>query len=67
MIAENVLVVMVLGDDGSQAGTTSTGKIVQAKVLVLAVTNDQLDPILNLMAETKGSSMMWITLAPVKP
>jgi len=66
LIAENVLVVKVLGDDGSQAGTTSSGKIVQAKVLVLAVTKDQLDPILNLMAETKGPSMMWITLSPVK-
>lgn len=66
LIAENVLVVQVLGDDGSQAGTTSTGHLVQAHVLVLAVTNEQLDPILNLMAEIKGSAIMWVTLAPVK-
>ncbi len=44
LIAENVLVVMGLGDDGSQAGTNSTGKVVQARVLVLAVSKDQLDP-----------------------
>jgi Flp pilus assembly protein CpaB len=67
LIAENVLVVQVLGDDGSQAGTTSTGHLVQAHVLVLAVTKEQLDPILNLMAEVKGSAAMWITLAPIKP
>jgi hypothetical protein len=67
LVAENVLVAMALNDDGSQAGTTSTGKVVQTKVLVLAVTEAQVNPILNLMAEVKGGAFMWITLAPVKP
>jgi hypothetical protein len=66
LIAENVLVVQVLAGDSSQAGVNSAGKMVQASVLVLAVTQDQLDPILNLMAEIKGSAMMWITLAPAQ-
>ena len=39
LIAENIPVVMVLGDDGSPAGLTSAGHLVPAHVLVLAVTN----------------------------
>jgi hypothetical protein len=67
LIAENIPVVMVLGDDGSPAGLTSAGHLVPAHVLVLAVTPDELEAILNLMAETKQSAIMWITLAPVQP
>jgi Flp pilus assembly protein CpaB len=67
LIAENIPVVMVLGDDGSPAGLTSAGHLVPAHVLVLAVTKDELNAILNLMAETKSTAMMWITLAPVQP
>ncbi len=67
LIAENIPVVMVLGDDGSPAGLTSTGHLVPAHVLVLAVTPEELDAIMNLMAETKASAIMWITLAPVQP
>jgi Flp pilus assembly protein CpaB len=66
LIAENIPVVLVLGDDGSPAGLTSTGHLVAAHVLVLAVTKDQLDAILNLLAETKQSAIMWVTLAPVQ-
>jgi hypothetical protein len=65
LIAENIPVVMVLGDDGSPAGLTSAGHLVPAHVLVLAVTPAELDAILNLMAETKKDAVMWITLAPV--
>jgi hypothetical protein len=67
LIAENIPVVMVLGDDGSPAGLTSTGHLVPAHVLVLAVTPEELDAIMNLMAEAKASAIMWITLAPVQP
>jgi hypothetical protein len=67
LIAENIPVVMVLGDDGSPAGLTSAGHLVPAHVLVLAVTPDELNAILNLMAEANQSALMWITLAPVQP
>jgi hypothetical protein len=66
LIAKNIPVVMVLGDDGSPAGLTSTGHLTAAHVLVLAVSREELDAILNLMAETKQSAIMWITLAPVQ-
>jgi hypothetical protein len=66
LIAEDIPVVMVLGDDGSPAGLSSAGHLVAAHVLVLAVTPGELDAILNLMAEVKQSAVMWITLAPVK-
>jgi hypothetical protein len=66
LIAENIPVVMVLADDGSPAGVTSGGHLVAAHVLVLSVNPEELDAILNLMAEIKQSAIMWITLAPVQ-
>jgi hypothetical protein len=66
LIAENVPVVMVLGDDGSPAGLSETGHMVPAHVLILAVTDQERDAILNLMAELRSKAMMWITLAPVR-
>ena len=66
LIAGNVPVVMVLAGDGSAAGLTETGRTVSAQVLVLAVTSEQRDAILNLMAEINGGAMMWITLATVE-
>jgi hypothetical protein len=66
LIAEDIPVVMVLGDDGSPAGLTSTGHLVTAHVLVLAVNPEELDAILNLMAEIKQAAIMWVTLAPVR-
>jgi hypothetical protein len=65
LIAENIPVVMVLGDDGSPAGLTATGRITPAHVLVLAVTSEQRDAILNLMAEIKHTALMWVTLAAI--
>jgi hypothetical protein len=66
LIAGNVPVVMVLGADGGQAGLGQTGRMVPASVLVLAVTSEQRDAILNLMAEIKGRALMWVTLAPIE-
>jgi hypothetical protein len=66
LIAENVPVVMVLGDDGSPAGLTSGGHTVPAHVLVLAVTAEQRAAILNLLAEVESKAVMWITLAPIE-
>jgi hypothetical protein len=66
LIAEDIPVVMVLGDDSSPAGLTSTGHLVTAHVLVLAVNPEELDAILNLMAEIKQAAIMWVTLAPVR-
>jgi Flp pilus assembly protein CpaB len=65
LIAENIPVVMALGEDGAPVGVSSSGHPAVAHVLVLAVTKDELDAILNLMAETKQSAIMWVTLAPV--
>ena len=65
LIVENVPVVMVLGDDGSPAGMTGSGRMIPAHVLILAVTPEQRDALLNLMAEVKGKAMMWVTLAPI--
>jgi hypothetical protein len=65
LIAENVPVVMVLGDDGSPAGFTSGGRTIPAHVLVLAVTEEQRAAILNLLAEVESQAVMWITLAPI--
>ncbi|MBN1440558.1 MAG: hypothetical protein JW929_14215 [Anaerolineales bacterium] len=65
LIVENVPVVMVLGDDGSPAGMTSTGRMIPAHVLILAVTPEQRDALLNLMAEIRGHAVMWVTLAPI--
>ncbi len=65
LIAENIPVVMVLGDDGGPAGLSETGRIIPAHVLVLAVTREQRDAILNLMAEIQHRALMWITLAPI--
>jgi hypothetical protein len=65
LVAENIPVVMVLGDTGSAAGVSESGRNVVARVLILAVTDKQRDAILNLMAEINGGAMMWITLAPI--
>ena len=65
LIAENVEVVMVLGDDGSPAGMTGTGRMIPAHVLILAVTAEQRDAILNLMAEIHQKALMWVTLTPI--
>jgi hypothetical protein len=66
LIADNVPVVMVLGDDGSPAGLTSNGRTIPAHVLILAVTEEQRVAILNLLAEVESKAIMWITLAPVQ-
>jgi len=65
LIAANIPVVMVLGDDGSPAGLTSAGRTIPAHVLVLAVTEEQRAAILNLLAEVESKAVMWITLAPI--
>jgi hypothetical protein len=65
LIAENIPVVMVLGEGGGPAGLTETGRISPAHVLILAVTSEQRDAILNLMAEVQDRAIMWVTLAPI--
>jgi hypothetical protein len=65
LVAENIPVVMVLGDNGASAGQSESGRIVSARVLILSVTEQERDAILNLMAEINGGAMMWITLAPI--
>jgi hypothetical protein len=65
LIAENVPVVLVLGEDGSPAGLASGNRLISARVLVLAVTAEQRAAILNLMAEVESRAEMWITLAPI--
>jgi hypothetical protein len=65
LVAENIPVVMVLGDTGAAAGMSESGRSVVARVLILAVDDKQRDAILNLMAEINGGAMMWITLAPI--
>ncbi len=65
LIAENIPVVAVLGGDGSTAGVNADGRMVQAEVLILAVTPAERDAILRLMAEISGNAIMWITLAPM--
>jgi hypothetical protein len=65
LIAENIPVVMVLGEDGGPAGLSETGRVVPAHVLVLAVTPEQRDAILNLMAEVQDRALMWVTLTPI--
>jgi hypothetical protein len=66
LMAENVPVLSVLGNDGSLTGTGTSGRLVTPGILVLAVTADQRNNILKLIAETKQSALMWITLAPVE-
>jgi Flp pilus assembly protein CpaB len=58
-------VVMVLGDDGGPAGLTDTGRFIPAHILVLAVTQDQLGAILNLMSLLQHDGVMWVTLTPI--
>jgi Flp pilus assembly protein CpaB len=65
LVAENIPVVMVLGDDGGPAGLTDTGRFIPAHILVLAVTQDQLGAILNLMSLLQHDGVMWVTLTPI--
>lgn len=66
LVAEKVTVISVLGDDGSTVGLSESGRKVSPAILVLAVTAEQKDGILKLIAETEKSALMWITLAPVQ-
>jgi hypothetical protein len=66
LVAQQIPVLNVLGSDGSPVGTTDSNRKVTPGILVLAVTVDQRNEILKLIAETKQSALMWITLAPVE-
>lgn len=66
LVAEEVQVVNVLGRDGTTERVTEGGKSVPTEILVLAVTTDQRDAILKLLAETEQSAVMWVTLAPIE-
>jgi Flp pilus assembly protein CpaB len=65
LIAENIPVVLVLAGDGTPVDFSVSKSNGAAAILVLAVTPEQLESILNLIAETKASAMMWVTLAPL--
>jgi hypothetical protein len=65
LIAENIPVVMVLGDTARSSDSSEAGRVVTARTLILAVTNKQRDVILNLMGEISSGAIMWITLAPI--
>jgi hypothetical protein len=66
LIAENIPVVMVLGDTARSSASSAGGQVISAKILILAVTPAQRDAILNLMGEINAGAIMWITLAPIK-
>jgi hypothetical protein len=66
LIAEKVPVLSVLGGDGSPAGALVNGRKITPEILLLAVTAEQRQGILKLIAETEQSALMWITLAPVE-
>jgi len=67
LIAENIPVVMVIGDTTRSSGSSAGGQVVSVKTLILAVTAVQRDAILNLMGEINAGAIMWITLAPIQP
>ncbi|MFN2299375.1 MAG: hypothetical protein ACK2UB_11035 [Anaerolineales bacterium] len=66
LIAENIPVVKVLGDTARSSDSGDAGRVVTARVLILAVTGAERDAILNLMGEINGGAFMWITLAPIE-
>ncbi len=66
LVAENIPVVMVIGDTARSSSSTSGVQEVSARILVLAVTDAQRDAILTLMGEITSGAIMWVTLAPIE-
>jgi hypothetical protein len=67
LIAEEVTVVNVLGKGGASVTTSETQREVSTAILVLAVTAEQRDAILKLLADTEQGAIMWVSLAPITP
>jgi hypothetical protein len=65
LVAEEVLLTNVLGKGGAAEKASSTSREVVTAILVLAVTDEQRDAILKLLAETEQGAIMWISLAPI--
>ncbi|MBN2084853.1 MAG: hypothetical protein JW748_06470 [Anaerolineales bacterium] len=66
LVAENIPVVMVIGDSGRSSSSSSGVQEVSARILILAVTDGQRDAILTLMGELNSGAIMWVTLAPIE-
>ena len=66
LVAENIPVVMVIGDTARSSNSSGSGQEVSARILILAVTDAQRDAILTLMGELSSGAIMWVTLAPIK-
>lgn len=66
LIAEAIPVVKVLGDTARSSDSADAGRVTLARILILAVTAEERDAILNLMGQLSGGAIMWVTLAPVR-
>jgi hypothetical protein len=66
LVAGNVPVVDVLGQDGISADSTSNGQPVSAQILVVAVPPKIATDILKLIADMKANSLLWVTLATIQ-
>jgi hypothetical protein len=66
LIAGDVPVVEVLGQEGGSAGVQSNGQTISAQILIVAVSPSTAQEILKLIAETKANALLWVTLATVK-